>query len=183
MAAFRRVLWGLGILAAAAAVFLAILVEQSIPKRSGRLVVAGLSHPVRVARDRFGIPHIHAESLEDLFFAQGYVTAQDRLWQMEFQKRVGRGTLAELLGEPALKADRLLRTVGFRRAAARSWLALSPEGRRLVSAYTRGVNAAVESGLRPLEFRILRTEPQKFDDIDTLTWPKLMAWDLDGNAT
>jgi penicillin amidase len=184
MAVRRCVVLGIaGSLAAAGAAFLAIVVAKSLPKRSGRIEVAGLSAPVRVVRDRFGVPHVHAEGVEDLFFAQGYVTAQDRLWQMEFQRRVGRGTLAELLGEAALPADRLLRTVGFRPAAERSWRELSPEGRRLVTAYTRGANAVVASGLVPLEFRILRARPQPFDEIDALTWPKLMAWDLDGNAT
>ncbi len=166
----------LGALLAAAA---ALLVRSTFPRETGTLVVPGLKAPVEVSRDGHGIPSILARSREDLFFAQGFVTAQDRLWQMEFQRRVGRGTLAEVLGPRLVETDRFLRTIGFRRAAARAWEEASPEVRAELTAYARGVNACLRvSKARPVEFRLLRFEPGPFDEIDLLTWPKLMAWDL-----
>jgi penicillin G amidase len=167
----------------AAVVLIAALVVSTLPKRSGRLRVAGLSAPVEIVRDRHGVPSISARSLHDLFFTQGFVTAQDRLWQMEFQRRVGDGTLAEILGGKLVPADRLLRTIGFRRAAARSWEILSPDCRSEIAAYVAGVNAYLRSSsARPLEMRLMRFEPRPYDPIDALTWSKYMAWNLGGRG-
>jgi penicillin amidase len=91
--------------------------RQSLPKASGEIHLPGLKAQVEVLRDRHGIPHIYAASLEDAHFALGFVHAQDRLWQMEINRRIGSGRLAELLGPAALDADRLMRTLGLRRVA------------------------------------------------------------------
>lgn len=155
------------------------LVVSTSTRRSGEIELAGLKAPVEISRDEHGVPTLRAENRDDLFFAQGFVTAQDRLWQMEFQRRVGRGTLSEVLGSRFVETDRFLRTIGFRKAAARAWEDASPEIRAELSAYVRGANAFLRSSrARPLEFRLLRFEPGPFDEIDALTWPKLMAWDL-----
>jgi penicillin amidase len=175
----RRLWWLLAAAGAALAAAAALLVASAFPRRSGSLALPGLAAPVEVSRDEHGVPSVRAENLPDLFFAQGFVTAQDRLWQMEFQRRIGRGTLSEVLGPRLVPTDRFLRTIGFRRAASRAWEAASPEVREEISSYVRGVNALLaRTRTRPLEFRILRFEPGPFDEIDALTWPKLMAWDL-----
>ncbi|MGB9593038.1 MAG: penicillin acylase family protein, partial [Anaerolineae bacterium] len=93
------------------------LVRRNFPQTSGTLTVPGLQAEVRVLRDEWGIPHIYAQNNHDLFFAQGYVHAQDRMWQMEFWRRIGMGRLAEILGKSALESDKFLRTMGFARIA------------------------------------------------------------------
>jgi penicillin amidase len=171
------------VVAAAAAVFLALLVASTFPKESGRVRVAGISRPVRIATDARGVPVITAESPEDAFLGLGYVHARDRLWQMEFQRRIGAGRLAEILGPKLVESDRFLRTVGFRRAAEAALPALSQPSRRLLEAYARGVNQFLAtSSRRPIEFRLLRVSPEPFSAVDCLVWAKMMAWDLAGHA-
>jgi len=94
-------------------------VRRPWPKVDGEIAVAGLTAPVEVIRDEWGVPHIYAENEYDLFFAQGYIHAGDRLWQMEFNRRIASGTLSAALGESTLDTDRFLRTIGLRRAAER----------------------------------------------------------------
>src|SRR6186713_1337024 len=115
--------------------------RQSLPKTSGELHLPGLGASVEVLRDRHGIPHIYAASLEDAHFALGFVHAQDRLWQMEVNRRIGSGRHAELLGPAALDTDRLMRTLGLRRAAAANLEHYDADTRRLLDAYAAGVNA------------------------------------------
>jgi penicillin amidase len=167
----------LGLLAAAVAV------RSTFPRSEGTVNVPGISAPVRILFDARGVPTIRASSVPDAMFGLGYVHARDRLWQMEFQRRVGAGRLAEILGEKLLPTDRFLRTVGFRRAAESAWQALEPPERQLLEAYARGVDAYREtSGARPIEFRLLRVDPGPWDPVDSLAWAKMMAWDLAGNA-
>ena len=159
------------------------LVLSTVPRRGGSVGVPGLSRRVRIETDSFGIPTIRAATAEDASLALGYVHARDRLWQLEFQRRVAAGRLAEVLGPGAVPADRFLRTLGFRRAAAASLQTLSPAFRRRLAAYAAGVNAFLStSRARPIELRLLRFEPAPFDEVDCLAWGKLMAWDLAGNA-
>lgn len=173
----------LAVVAAAAAVLLALLIASTFPKGSGRVRVAGISRPVGIATDGRGVPVIRAESPEDAFFGLGYAHARDRLWQMEFQRRIGAGRLAEILGPKLAESDRFLRTVGFRRAAEAALPALSQPARRLLEAYARGVNQFLAtSSRRPIEFRLLRVSPEPFSAVDCLVWAKMMAWDLAGNA-
>ncbi len=113
--------------------------------------VPGHAAEIRIETDAHGVPTIHARSIPDAMFGLGYVHAKDRLWQMEFQRRVGAGRLAEILGPTLLPADRFLRTVGFRRAAESAWRSASPQEQSLLEAYARGVNAFVEGSFaRPL---------------------------------
>lgn len=169
----------LALLLGAAALYL----RTSLPRTRGTLSLAGLGASVEIVRDRNAVPHIRAASQEDAYFALGVVHVQDRLWQMEFQRRVGAGRLAEVLGEEALPADRFVRTLGFYRAAEASLEALSPRARGLLDAYTAGINATLEARRGPLppEFLLLRFRPEPWQAADVLVWTKMMAWDLAGN--
>jgi penicillin amidase len=160
-----------------------LLVRRTFPTIDGVIEVPGLRSTVEVYRDRWGVPHVYADNAEDLFFAQGYVTAQDRLWQMEFNRRVGSGTLSEVLGETTLDTDRFIRTLGWRRVAEQEAELLSGEGLAMLEAYSAGVNAFIDShqGNLPLEFTILGFKPAPWTPADSIVWAKAMAWDLGGN--
>ena len=156
--------------------------RQSLPKTSGEIRLAGLGAKVEVLRDRHGIPHIYASSLEDAHFALGFVHAQDRLWQMEVNRRIGSGRLAEILGPAALEADRLMRTLGLRRAAEANLRHYDAETRRLLDAYAAGVNAFLaDRPVLPPEFWLLWSAPEPWSALDSIVWTKVMALDLGGN--
>ncbi|MDR5682697.1 MAG: penicillin acylase family protein [Armatimonadota bacterium] len=161
----------------------AYAVRRAYPRVSGSLIVPGLQAPVEVVRDRWGVPHIYARNERDLFFAQGFVHAQDRLWQMEMNRRTGSGRLSEIFGERTLGTDRFLRTIGLRRAAELEWQLLSPQTRGALEAYAAGVNAflAHAGGRLPAEFLILGFRPEPWHPLDSLVFGKLMAYDLGGN--
>ena len=160
-----------------------VFIRRSFPAINGTIQVQGLKSRVEIYRDRWGIPHIYADSIEDLFFAQGYVHAQDRLWQMEFHRRIASGTLSEVLGEATLEADRFLRTIGLRRAAEADLALLDDETRLILESYARGVNAFIEAhqDRLPLEFTILGFKPAPWTPLDSLSWGRVMSWDLGGN--
>ncbi len=159
------------------------LVRRAFPQVSGTLRVPGLQTAVEVIRDRWGVPHLYAQSAHDLFFAQGYVHAQDRLWQMEFNRRTASGRLSEIVGEATLPTDRFLRTIGLRRAAEREFALLDADTKEALEVYAAGVNAFLDQhGDRlPIEFALLRFAPEPWSPIDTLAFGKLMAWVLGGN--
>ena len=148
--------------------------------RSGDVAVPGLGAPVEVLRDSFAIPHVWASSVEDALFAQGYLHASDRLWQMEQFRRVATGRLSELLGEVAVESDRFLRTLGMARAAERGLPLLCAVCRDRLEAYVAGVNAALEEWQGPLppELAILGVVPEPWTVADALAIEKVMAWDL-----
>jgi len=157
--------------------------RQSLPQVEGTIEVAGLSAPVEVVRDRHAVPHIETASFSDAIFALGFVHAQDRLWQMDFRRRLGAGRLAEVLGPQALPTDRFIRTLGLSHAAETSLEHLRPDVRALLDAYAAGVNAylATRSGPLPLEFLILRYEPEPWTPVDSLVWMRVLALDLSRN--
>jgi penicillin amidase len=157
--------------------------RRSLPVTSGSVTVAGIGAPVTIVRDGNGIPHITGESAADAVFGLGYAHAQDRLWQMEFQRRVGNGRLSEAVGPGGLEADRFLRTLGTARAAESAYQNLDPESRALLEAYAAGVNAFIGAnrGRLPVEFTILGVEPEPWRPQDSLVWVKMMSWDLAGN--
>ena len=164
------------------------VIRRNFPASKGTIKVAGLESQVEVYRDNWGIPHIYASNPHDLFLAQGYVHAQDRFWQMEFSRRIGSGRLAEILGESALGSDRFIRTLGWHRTAARELELLDGEVRTVLGAYSEGVNAYISThrGRLGLEFTILgltgvKFDPEPWTPLNTLTWAKVMAWDLSGN--
>ncbi|MDQ3966232.1 MAG: penicillin acylase family protein, partial [Actinomycetota bacterium] len=151
--------------------------RRSLPTLEGVVELPGLHGSVEVLRDRFGVPQIFAESEWDLFFAQGYVHAQDRFFQMELQRRAGHGRLSELLGESTLGFDRLSRTVGFGSIAASAENG-PPEALRILEAYSAGVNASLVTEPRPPELWLLRHRPEPWTPADTAAWALVLAWSL-----
>lgn len=154
--------------------------RSALPQLDGRLQVNGLSAPVTVTRDTHGVPTIEAKSLEDLFFAQGYVTAQDRLWQMDVMRRFGAGELSEILGEDTLAIDREQRILGLRAAAKKSIETTNPRDRDYFQAYARGVNAyiATHADRLPIEFRLLKYSPKPWLPEDSVVIANGMVKDL-----
>ena len=138
----------------------------------------GLSDAAQITRDMNGIAHIQAGNAHDLYFLQGYVHAQDRLFQMDVFRRLGSGTLAELLGEAALPTDVQLRTIGLRRAAERSLAVLSDRTRAALQAYAEGVGAWVAANPLPVEYGALElTQFIPWTSVDSVTVAKLIAFD------
>jgi penicillin amidase len=180
---WRILFWLLAILLLAVAGVLAyayIITRSALPQLDGNLSVKGLSATVKVTRDGHGVPAIEAATLEDLFFAQGYVTAQDRLWQMDVMRRFGAGELSEILGEDTLKIDREQRILGLRAAAKKSIGMASPRDRSYFDAYARGVNAFIEAHANalPIEFHILKYRPQPWQAEDSIVIANQMVKDL-----
>jgi penicillin amidase len=145
-------------------------VYRPLPQLDGSASLPGLQQDVTVERDRWGVPHIRAASVGDLAEAQGYVMAQDRLWQMDLLRRAARGQLSEVLGDKTLTIDKEFRTYGFGRAAERDATLLDPETARIMEAYSRGVNKFIEQHANnlPLEFSLLHYKPQPWKPSDTL---------------
>ena len=171
---------GLGALAGGAYYF---LLRRPVPKKQGHLRLTGLHESVEIISDRYGVPHIYAQNEDDLYFAQGYVHAQERLWQMEMNRRLGSGRLSELFGKVALDADRFGRRLGLHRAAAAEVSRLPGQMKSVLEAYARGVNAFIERNARnlPVEFTLLRCKPGPWQTADSLQWAKMMGWNLGGN--
>jgi penicillin amidase len=170
-------------------IFVWITTRRPHPEVTGTHSIEGLEAPVQVNRDANGVPHIYAESARDLYFAQGYVHAQDRFWQMEFWRRIGAGRLSALLGESAVSVDVFMRTMGFTEIAKAEYRSLPAPVRRHLEAYAQGVNAYIgprSPGELSLELRLLELQgrdPQiePWKPHHTLTWLKVMAWELGSN--
>ena len=145
--------------------------RRVLPRIAGTLQLRGIQRPVTIIRDRWGVPHLYATSPRDLFFAQGFVHAQDRLWQMELRRRISSGRLAEVFGEGALARDVFSRTLGFQRGLAEEWDNYDDQTRASIDAYVAGVNASIEEcvGRLPLEFQLAGFEPQPWTPLDVLT--------------
>src|ERR1700726_4178329 len=154
----------------------------SLPRVRGRLGAAGLIAEVTVGRDRWGIPHVNATSMEDAAFAVGVVHAQDRLWQMEVTRRVATGRISELIGADGVNIDRFIRRVGLHRVAREEELRLGPEARRMLKAYAAGVNGIAQSGRAlPIEYRLLGVTPEPWEPMHSLAALKLLALGLSMN--
>jgi penicillin amidase len=157
---------------------------RATPQVSGSIVLVGVSAPVEILRDVEGVPHIRAATEADAMFGLGVAHAQDRLWQMEFQRRLGRGRLAEILGPDGLRTDRFFRVLGFDRVAADNWPRLDARTQALADAYLAGVNnwiAHLSAGTLPVEFALLGAKPEPFTREDLLAWSKVMALGLSTN--
>ena len=178
-----RVFLVLALLVALAAAAGYAWLRQSLPQIEGTLTLSGLKAPVEIVRDRHGVPHIYAGSVEDAQFGLGFAHAQDRLWQMEMNRRIGSGRLSEALGAATLDADKFLRTLGVRRAAEATLKALSADARGQLDAYAAGVNAFLtqRAGPLPPEFLLTGVSPEPWHSADSVAWIKMMAWDLGGN--
>ena len=152
-------------------------VYYPLPKTDGEIQIKGLHAPVKVFRDRWGVPHIYAENEHDLFMAQGFVQAQDRLWQMETNRRLAAGRLSEVIGPKTLGIDRLDRTMGLMRAARKELASYDVSFVKMLNAFAQGINAFIDSrqGRLPLEFRLLRVQPEPWRPEDTIAWGKVIA--------
>jgi len=159
----------IAVLLVAALAIVGWIVWRPLPQRSGT-ISAPLDAPVSVAFDAHGVPHVRASSLEDALFVQGYLTAQDRLWQMDALRRYDAGDLAEILGPNLLESDRESRRLRLRRIAENGYVSLPPQDRALLAAYTRGVNQFIATHLDnlPVEFTLLRYQPRPWSAVDTL---------------
>jgi penicillin amidase len=151
-----------------------------LPTIDGTLRLPGLTAQVEVLRDRWGVPHIYAADEHDLFLAQGFVHAQDRLWQMEINRRTATGRLSELFGAVALDTDRTARTFGFHRLGQVDWERCDGGIRQATTAYADGVNAYLsQPGARmPLEFTLLGHKPEPWSPVDSLAFSRVMIWQL-----
>ena len=154
--------------------------HSALPQLDGVITLQGLSAPVKVIRDGHGVPTIEATTLDDLFFAQGYVTGQDRLWQMDVMRRFAAGEMSEILGPALLEHDREQRILGLRAAAQKAAAALSPQERTHFEAYARGVNAFLNSRIDrlPIEFRLMGYKPSPWKPEDSLLMGARMVQDL-----
>lgn len=184
----KRVLWVFGsllILIVIAVIAANVFLARSLPETEGELTLPGLLKPVTVVRDSSGVPHVSAGNEHDLYLAQGYIQAQDRLFQMDLSRRQASGELSEVIGEKAVKNDKYFRTLGLRRAAESSYDAYTSEGKEALDVFAEGVNLYIaeleESGKWPVEFTLLGYEPEPWTPVDSLTIGKYMAFDLGGN--
>jgi penicillin amidase len=178
------------IIASAGAYF---VTRQPFPKTTGPLTIDGLNEEVHIYRDEYGIPNIYANNEEDLFFAQGYVTAQDRFWQMEFWRHTGQGRLSEIAGEATVETDKYLRTVGFNRMSERTldyYRQEQPEYIAILEAYSAGVNAYINDNADnlSLHFEILNlvNEPwiiEPWTPLNSVSWGVAMSHSLGGNMS
>src|SRR5579862_1747694 len=181
--ALRILLWlaiVLLLLIAAGIGYAYLTARSALPQLDGEIAMKGLSGPVKVTRDGHGVPAIEAANLEDLFFAQGFITAQDRLWQMDVMRRFGAGELSEILGPATLKIDREQRILGLRATAKKTLQVASTRDAGYLEAYARGVNAFIASRGKnlPIEFRILGYRPKSWQPEDSIVIANQMVKDL-----
>jgi penicillin amidase len=156
--------------------------SKSLPQISGELMLKGLSEQVEIYRDQYGIPHIYAHNRNDLMFAVGFVSAQERLWQMDLTRRVATGRLAEIFGEDVIELDLVAHIMGFGHTSGKQFELLSPETAGMLQAYSNGINECVRlSPALPLEFRILNYRPAPWQPTDSLAISRLLAWQLSKN--
>ncbi len=159
---------------------LAWMSRRRLPQMNGEISLPGLDAPVEIYRDQWGIPHIYASSYVDALFAQGFVHAQDRLFQMELNRRTAHGKLSEVFGELALDTDRTARTFGFSRLGRADWELASDGLKESMSAYAAGVNAFLDhpKSKLPVEFTLLGFKPQSWKTEDTMAFGRVMIWQL-----
>lgn len=180
---------GLVLLLLVLAVAVVVVVRRPLPQTDGEIEVTGLSASVEVVRDDNGIAQVYADTDADLMFAQGFVHAQERFFEMDFRRHVTAGRLSELFGPDTLETDRFIRTMGWRRVAERELALLEPATRDALTSYAAGVNAYLADrspsqlaaeysvlGLTGLDY-----SPEDWEPVDSLSWLKAMAWDLRGN--
>ncbi len=172
----------------AGAIFGAVTVRRPFPETGGEVSLQGLKEEVTIYRDEYGIPHIYAQNQEDLFFAQGYVHAQDRFWQMEFWRHIGQGRISEIVGDAALENDKFIRTMGWNRMAEETadyFEAETPEYFAILEAYSAGVNAYINSQRDDLSLNFdvlgLVGEPWEIEEwtpVNSTSWGVVMADNL-----
>jgi len=156
------------------------LSKKRLPQIEGKLKVEGIIANVEIIRDEWGVPHIYADNMHDLSFTQGYVHAQDRLFQMDLNRRVAQGKLSEVVGKLGLDTDRAVRTLGFERIAQRDFDQANDEVKALVQDYSNGVNAVInQKGQKlPVEFKLLGYKPEPWKPVDTLSFSRMLVWQM-----
>jgi penicillin G amidase len=182
---------GLCLLLVAGLVTAVVLVRRPFPQVDGTVDLAGLSGPVTVVRDGNGIPQLYGDSVGDLMQAQGYVAAQDRFFEMDVRRHITSGRLSELFGRTTLETDEFVRTLGWRRTAAREMALLQPRTREALQSYADGVNAYLDTHSPShisVEYTLLAAggvdyQPEPWTPVDSLSWLEAMAWDLRGNMS
>jgi penicillin G amidase len=166
-----------------------VVVRKSFPQTEGEIRVPGLGAEVEVLRDAQGVPQIYADTAQDLFYAQGFVQAQDRFYEMDVRRHITAGRLSEMLGEDALDTDKFIRTMGWRRVAEEELSLLDPETLTHLEAFSDGVNAYIDThspSEMSLEYSVLALNgldyaPEDWTPADSVAWLKAMSWDLRGN--
>ncbi|MEZ5025215.1 MAG: penicillin acylase family protein [Chitinophagales bacterium] len=148
-----------------------------LPKINGKLSIKGLQEDVEIIRDELGVAHIYAQNLQDLIFAQGFVHAQDRLFQMELNRKVARGNLSEIIGIKALDSDRVSRTLGFERIAKQDWELFNEDEQQIIHNYCKGINAYINSVefKLPIEFKLLKHQPELWTPMDVVAFSRLLT--------
>lgn len=165
-----------------AVVFGQLYLKSSLPPSQGAFEVAALHNNVKIHRDNFGVVYLQGTNDQDVFFATGVVHAQDRLWQLELQKRIVQGRLSEVLGRDALNSDIWIRSLGIYNSAQQAWDHLSVPARQSVTSYVAGINYWItQQRVHPAEFALLGIEPQQWTELDTIAWVKMFALNLAGN--
>ena len=163
-------------------IFAYFLFKNTQTHATGTYVVTGLKNTVTISRDRYGVPHIVSrESDLDVFYALGFVHAQDRLWQMEFQRHVASGTLSELFGKTTISKDKYLRSWGFYYFAKQAWASYDDATKKVIERYTQGINEFIALNHLPIQFKILGYKPKPWTVIDSICWQKMMAWSLENS--
>ena len=184
---FRVIKWAVGLLIVAILAWVGVAyvtMQTTFPKIDGEVTVAGTSGPITIVRDANGIPHITAQSLEDSYFAVGYVQAQDRFWQMHMNRTIAAGRLSEILGGLGLGTDKFLRTLGVYKKAQSAYQKMDAPTKASLKAFSRGVNAWLDSrsGFVTPEFGVLLLgKPEPWKPADSVAWMKMMSWDLGAN--
>jgi penicillin amidase len=157
------------------------LMRRPLPAHRGTLRLPGLDHQIEILRDRWGVPHVHARTRQDLWFGQGFCHAQDRLWQLELYRRMAAGRISEIAGRAGLPADRLVRTLGFRHVSEQEVKDMDEALAASLEAYCAGVNAGARQRPLPAEFQILRVGFDPWQPVDTVSAQRLLSFGLSTN--
>lgn len=163
--------------------YIYVSLRRALPQADGTLTFSGITEPVNIVRDEWGTVHIYAENEYDLFFAQGFSVAQDRMWQMEMFRRAPSGRMSEIVGEQGLFMDTFNRNMRMRQTAELIWDQMDDDSRAILQAYTDGVNAYLETNKNslPVEYKIMRLKPEPWTPVDSLTWGNAISLQLSSN--
>jgi len=158
---------------AAALIACLVYLRGSLPVADGRVIKAGVSQRVELTRDENGVAIVNAQTDRDAFFAIGFAHAQDRMWQLELERRMAAGRLSEVFGRSAVSQDAWMRALGLYESAEQSWSKLSPEAQASLTAYAAGINAwLAQDHVLPPEFIALGVRPEPWREVDSLAWSK-----------
>lgn len=159
-----------------------LVFKETQTHKAGTYVLSGLKNTVTVFRDEYGVPHIVSRDSDlDVFYALGFVHAQDRFWQMEFQRHVASGTLSELFGKNTISKDKYLRSWGFYYFAKQAWASYDDTTKEVIERYTQGINEFIALNHLPIQFKALGYKPKPWTVIDSICWQKMMAWSLENS--